>query len=219
MARESIDALGSGAARAPGSGHRVRLYNRLVAWSKIILPAAVLAVIAAFYLASRGGDPLEKIFSPEDLATLGAGLKLENPRFAGVTRDGEAFAIRADWAVPDSAMPRVIDLERPQGEFELTDGRQINVTATTGRMRREEKVLTFSGKVVLDTSDGYHVETAELEVDLKRKTARTPGPVTGEGPSGRIEAGSFRAGPGAGEGSARQLWFENGVRVVLNPGK
>ncbi len=93
------------------------------------------------------------------------------------------------------------------------------VTATTGRLRREEKVLTFSGEVVLDTSDGYHVETAELEVDLRNKTARTPGPVTGEGPSGRIEAGSFRAAPGAGDSSARQYWFENGVRVVLNPGK
>ncbi len=119
VARETIDVLGSAAERTPGSGQQVRLYNRLVSWSKIILPAAVLAGIAALYLASQGGDPLEEIFSPEDLATLGAGLKLENPRFAGVTRDGEAFAVRADWAVPDSAMPRVIDLENPQGEFEL----------------------------------------------------------------------------------------------------
>ena len=62
-----------------------------------------------------------------------------------------------------------------------------------------------------------------FEFDLDAKTANAPGPVTGTGPSGQIEAGSFRATMGGeqdGDGEAGgQIWFENGVRLVFSPNK
>ena len=200
---------------------RVRAYSRAVAWMKVLLPLGALAVMSALYFAAQRTGDLTQIFTAEELATLGAGLRLDNPRFAGVTEQGEPFAIRAEWALPDSAMPRLIDLERPEGEIVLSDGRTIAARAATGRMHRENKILVLEGGVVLDTSDGYHMETELVEIDLDANTANAPGPVSGTGPSGRIDAGSMRAaigenGAGAGAG---KIWFENRVRVVFIPAK
>ncbi len=196
---------------------RVRTYSRVVAWMKVLLPLGAVLLIAAIFVSARDKGDLTKIFTAEELATLGAGLRLDNPRFAGVTEQGEPFAIRADWALPDSAMPRLIDLERPEGEIELNDGRTISARAATGRMHRENKILVLEGGVVLDTSDGYHVETDLIELDLDAKTAVAPGPVSGTGPRGQIDAGSFRAAAGEDGAGAGKIWFENRVRVVFIP--
>ena len=202
-------------------GRRVRVYSRLIAAMKVLLPLAVAAAIAVIYLGAQRPGDLTEIFSPEELATLGAGLRLENPRYSGVTARGEPFAIRADWALPDSAMPRFIDLERPNGEVKLKDGRTVAARSPTGRLHREEEILVLTGGVVLDTSDGYHMETDVMELDLGAKTAHAPGPVTGTGPSGRIDAGSFRAISGNRDGgsddAAGKIWFENRVRLVFIP--
>ena len=198
---------------------RVRTYSRVVAWMKVLLPLGAVVLIAAIFVSARDKSDLTKIFTAEELATLGAGLRLDNPRFAGVTEQGEPFAIRADWALPDSAMPRLIDLERPEGEIELNDGRTISARAATGRMHRENKILVLEGGVVLDTSDGYHVETDRVVLDLNAKTAVAPGPVSGTGPTGQIDAGSFRAAAGEDGARAGKIWFENRVRVVFIPDK
>jgi lipopolysaccharide export system protein LptC len=197
---------------------RVRAYSRAVAWMKVLLPLGAVVLIAAIFVTARDKGDLTKIFTAKELATLGAGLRLDTPRFAGVTEQGEPFAIRADWALPDSAMPRLIDLERPEGEIEMNDGRTIAARAATGRMYRANKILVLEGGVVLDTSDGYHVETDLVEIDLDAKTANAPGPVSGTGPRGQIDAGSFRAAASDGSIAAGKIWFENRVRLVFIPG-
>ena len=203
-----------------GAGRRrVRAYSRAVAWMKVLLPLGAVVLIAAIFVTARDKGDLTKIFTAEELATLGAGLRLDNPRFAGLTEQGEPFAIRADWALPDSAMPRMIDLERPEGEIEMSDGRTIAARAATGRMHRKDKTLVLEGGVVLDTSDGYHIETGLIEFDLGAKTANAPGPVSGTGPRGQIDAGSFRAAAGEGGAGTGQIWFENRVRLVFIPDK
>ena len=203
-----------------GAGRRrVRAYSRAVAWMKVLLPLGAVVLIAAIFVSVRDKGDLTKIFTAEELATLGTGLRLDNPRFAGVTEQGEPFAVRADWALPDSAMPRFIDLERPEGEIEMNDGRTIAARAASGRMHRENKILVLEGGVVLDTSDGYHVETELVEIDLGAKTAVAPGPVSGTGPLGQIDAGSFRAAAGEDNIVAGKIWFENRVRLVFIPAK
>lgn len=203
--------------RARQAGRRVRRYSRLVALMKVALPLGALALIAAIFLSARDRGELTDIFTPEELARLGAGLRLDNPRFAGVTPDGEAYVVRADWALPDSAMPRRIALERPRGEIELEDGRTISMAADEGELDRRAKTATLTGNVTTETSDGYRMATDRVELDFDRRSAWTPGAVTLEGPRGRIEAGTMRAEAGP-EGLADgQIWFENRVRVVFIP--
>jgi lipopolysaccharide export system protein LptC len=185
---------------------------------KVLLPLGAIAVIAVLFISAQKGGDLTEIFTAEELVALGAGLRLDNPRFAYVTPEGEPFVIRAASALPDGAMPRFVDLERPEGEIELRDGRTVSAKADTGRLHREQKTLVLTGTVVLDTSDGYHIETGQLEIDLDAKTAFGPGPVSGSGPGGQINAGSFRAEAGEDGAGDGKIWFENRIRLVLIPG-
>jgi len=211
--------IGPGLSASQRAGQRrVKTYSRAVAWMKVLLPLSAVAVVAVLFVSAQKPGELTDIFSTEELAALGAGLRLDSPRFAGVTPEGEPFAIRADWALPDGAMPSFVDLERPEGEIELHDGRTVSAKADTGRIHREQKTLVLKGSVVLDTSDGYHIETGQLEIDLDTKTAKGVGPVRGSGPNGQIDAGSFRAEAGEDGAENGKIWFENRVRLVLIPG-
>jgi len=205
---------------APGAGQRrVRLYTRLVRSMKVALPLIALAAMAAIYFGGSDKGKLSDLFTAEELATLGAGLRLDNPRFAGVTERGDSYAVEADWALPDSAMPLRIDLEKPRAEIALEDGRKLTGNATTGHLLRVEKRLVLEGKVVLDTSDGYHLETERLELDMDGKSAHSPGPVHGFGPNGVIESGSLRAEAASKANGPGKIWFENRVRLVFSPGE
>lgn len=196
---------------------RVLAYSRIVSWVKVLLLVGAAGVLSALYFASQRTGDLSEIFTPEELVTLGSGQRLDNPRFAKITESGEPFVIRAESALPDSAMPRVIDLVRPEGEIEMIDGRTVSARADTGRMHRRDNTLMLAGSVVVDTSDGYHAETGSVVFDLDAETAVAPGPVSGTGPSGSIEAGSFRAVTGPNGVRDGKIWFENRVRVVFIP--
>ena len=195
----------------------VRRYTQLVRWMKVLLPVAALALVALIFLQGRERGSVEDLLSAEELARLGAGLRLEEPRFAGVTDGGEPFVVTADWALPDSAMPDRIDLEKPRGEISLSDGRTIVAEARTGQLLRPEETLALSGDVVIERSDGYRVTTEALTIDFGAKTAHAPGAVSGRGPDGEIDAGSFRADARDSGLSEAHIWFENRVRVLFIP--
>ena len=195
---------------------RVRGYTRLIRWMKVLLPVGALLLIAAVFFIGRGTE--ESLFSPEELARLGAGMQLENPRFTGVTEDGDPFVVTARRAVPDGPSPVEIGLEAPEGTITLNDGRTLDGRSMSGLMHRQKEELTLTGNVVITTSDGYRGESDELVIDLDRKEAHSTRPVKGSGPNGTLNAGSFRTERRANEASSDLvIYFENGVHLVLIP--
>jgi len=195
----------------------VRRYSRLIGWMKIVLPLGALSLIAAIFLTAREKGELSDLFTAEELARLGAGLRLESPRFAGATERGEAFVLRAEWAMPDGALPTRVELEKPEGEIRLSDGRSVAARADAGLLHREEGTLVLNGGVTIDSSDGYHLETELIRFDLKGKAATAPGRVSGTGPAGTIDAGSMRATAASSARGGSEIWFENRIRLVFIP--
>ncbi|MEM7508468.1 MAG: LPS export ABC transporter periplasmic protein LptC [Pseudomonadota bacterium] len=195
-------------------------YSRIVRWMKILLPLAAVFLIGAIFLFDRhsGEEPL---FSPEDLATLGAGMQLENPRFAGVTEQGEPFVVTARSAVPDGPVPDMIELVEPAGEFTLSEDLTVKGRSTTGLMSRDDRKLTLNGRIVINTSEGHRAETEELIIDMEKETAFAPGTITAFGPEGSLTAGTMRAArrvlPDQDGKTETVILFENGVRVVFIP--
>ena len=154
-----------------------------------------------------------------DAGTLAAGLKVEHPRFAGTTDDGDPFVVTARSALPDKAVPDRVELEEPNGELRLSNGVTLNVEATEGQMHRKDERLELTGGVTLKTSDGYEARTARVELDLDTKTAVAPGSVEASGPLGSIRADRLaveRASPETREVTIR---FEGNVRVIYKGGK
>lgn len=194
-------------------------YTRIVRWMKVLLPLGALLLIGAIFLIDRRGE--ESLFSPEELARLGAGMQLEEPRFAGATDAGEPFVVSAARALPDGPVPDIIQLEAPEGRITFADDLVLEGTARTGLLSRDEMELTLTGSVVLRTSDGYRGQTEKLILDIDRRVASAPGRVTGFGPVGSIEAGAMRAlradADAAQDANAMVILFEKGVRVVFIP--
>lgn len=196
-------------------------YSLWIRWLKILLPISAVALIATVFVIGRWSG--ESVFSTEELARLGGGLELENPKFSGKTASGAPFVVVARRATPDGAAPDLIALELPEGEMLADDNRKLKGRSDHGVMRRSTDELTLTGNVVITTSDGYRAETHELIVDLNNKTAVAPGPVEADGPAGSITAGRFElrrpeeAGSNGGDNSI--LWFEKDVRVIFIPGQ
>lgn len=197
---------------------RRRAIGRRAAWvrrAKIALPLGAVLLVALIFLAGRPGGDLSELFTPAELAALGAGMKLDQPRFAGVAPGGESYALAADWALPDGPVPDLIDLSRPRGQVTLTDARVIDATADQGRLSRRAETLTLDGAVRIVTSDGYTVLTDAVTLDLAAKSAAAPGRFQIDGPRARIDAGSFRLETQGGDPDTARIWFENHVRVVI----
>jgi len=201
-------------ARAAAGG---RGYSRLVRWMKVLLPVAALLTVGAIFLFGRESGTGEALLSAEDLAALGAGLRLEEPQFTGRTAAGEPYRVTAAWAEPDGALPDRIRLANPAGEIETADGMRISGRAETGVLHRGESRLELAGAVRLETDRGHVFESARLAVALAARRARSPGPVTITGAEGRLEAGRMRISGGAEGANAARIFFEDGVRVVFIP--
>lgn len=203
----------------------VARHTRWVQWLKIALPLLAVGLIAAMFLIPR--ERVEGGLTAAQIAALGAGLKLDNPRFSGATDDGEPYEITAAWALPDSAMPDVIDLDQPKGRIVTNGSGLVTVEALKGVFVRSAESLTLNGGVVIVTADGYRFETESAELDVAGRSVTSPGAVRITGPFGSIEAGSMRAtdpaGPEesgdvpAGMSGAARIWFENRVRMVILP--
>lgn len=195
----------------------VRWYSRLVRMMKIALPICAMLLIGLIFLSGRERGGVVDLTTTKDAAALAAGLELDNPRFAGVTENGEPYVLTATTALPDGAVPNRIDLNQPVGEITLSDARRIKVTSPEGRMFRKDEMLDLSGGVVAESSDGYRLVTDHVEVDIGKKTALAPGHLLAEGPRGSIEADHVRAEQGPGEARPVTLWFTGNVRVVFIP--
>ncbi|MEM6489932.1 MAG: LPS export ABC transporter periplasmic protein LptC [Pseudomonadota bacterium] len=194
-----------------------RRYSRFVRIAKWLMPVAAIAVLASIFLTGHERGGVEALLSAEEAARLGAGLRLDRPRLAGVTKGGEPFVVVADAALPDGPMPDEIALEAPQGRLMLSDGRTLSAVAESGVARRGAQTLTLDGGVTISTSDGYRFETDTLTLDMGAKGAATDVPVLGTHPRGRIEAGSMRITSPTGALGAATVLFEGGVRVLFTP--
>ncbi len=204
-------------AHSPAIRRRVQARTRLVFWAKILLPLAGLALLAALFLSARDRGDLSDLFTPEELARLSAGLRLDNPRLAGVTKNGEPFAIRADWVLPDGAVPHHLQVARPVGEVTLSDGTRLTLRAEKGHVDRIRRTVRLEDRVELRWSDGYRLTTGRMDIDVGAETAVAPGPVRIEGTQGSLAAGRMRVRSGENGLSDGNIWFENGVRVVFIP--
>lgn len=196
---------------------QMRTYSRTVQWMKVVLPVGAILLIGLIFFVGRDrfeSTPTQQVINA---AALGAGLKLENPRFAGVTSDGDPFVVTALSALPDGAMPDRVELEKPKAELRLDDGLSLTVQAISGEMFRAQERLNLDGDVVLLTSDGYRADARRVELDLAKRIAVLPDPVVATGPRGGIQADSLRIeqiGPDRNDITAV---FTGNVRVTFTP--
>jgi lipopolysaccharide export system protein LptC len=194
-------------------------YSRIVAWIKIILPLSALGLLSTLFLFSRTVDPTLSVPSSQiDLEQRAQDLGATNPRFAGVTREGDEIRFAAEFARPDRTTPEHLIADGVTAQIRLSAGTVIDITSGQAQMQQGQMTASLMGEVQITTSTGYVIDTERLNSRLDEVYAETPGQVTATGPVGALTAGRMLLHNNA-ESGAPELLFTEGVKLIYQPGE
>jgi lipopolysaccharide export system protein LptC len=191
-------------------------HSRIVAWLKILLPLAALALLSSMFLLSRNTDPSQTIpffeLSVEDVAReerVGA------PNYAGVTEDGAAIYITARAARPVAASGGAqVVADGVHATLYSTSGTGTALIAESGLIDTEAQMLRLSGGVVITTSEGLSLRTEVLNSRLDRTEIESGNGVTGHLHDGDLSAGKMLL---IGEDGKSRALFTGGVKLIYRP--
>jgi lipopolysaccharide export system protein LptC len=192
-------------------------YSRLVAWLKILLPLAALALLSTLFLLSKNIDPTTTIpFTTIDLRERAASEQVTAPEFAGATDDGDLIAFRAVSARPDPERATRMFAETLDARIELLSGSIITFRAAGGVVDETSDRVELDGDVIIESSIGYIVKSDRLISGMREIHAETPGPITGTGPPGAFSSGRMLITSGDADDSVQML-FTDGVKLLYVP--
>ncbi|NOX73495.1 MAG: hypothetical protein GXP03_07710 [Alphaproteobacteria bacterium] len=197
-------------------------HSRLVAWTKIILPLAALAILSSLFLFSKSNNPGKGVrLFDGDLAEFASKERITRPRFAGMTVGGVAIQISAKEASPRSTGGPAFDATDLNANIEMPDGSFVDVEAVRGSIDSSNMMAELTGGITLETSGGYVAKTFGLEFSLDKLDIKSQGKITATGPIGTVSAGLMElhlAEPVTeGEPASYDLVFKNGIKLIYTP--
>jgi len=209
------------AARGPGLTNR----SQVVATLKLVLPLTALGLMSMVFLLADPVDPSRAIDTAEiDVEERARDPRLSGARFAGVTDEGGALTIEAGAARsdPDAALRfqvqdfvlRLQGIPLPQAEG---PGGTVLAQARAGLIDRGRGRFEMSGDIRLLADPGYDLTASRVAGLLDRTLIEAEGPIAGQAPVGRIEAGALTVTAGPGDAGGTRLVFRQGVRLLYHP--
>ena len=192
----------------PGSAH-----DRIVRWSKIILPSAVGALIAILALAplDKEGD-VSFILDKKKVENAPERMRVETARYVGADNKGQKFAITAQHAIQRTSEVPIVDIEGMFAQLALANG-PLLIAANQSRYDLDTQKVAVNGPVRVVGPDGYRLETRDVMVDLRSRQLTSSGPAAGQMRLGRFQAGKLRADLGE-----RKVFLDGGARLKIVQG-
>ncbi|WP_376876234.1 LPS export ABC transporter periplasmic protein LptC [Albirhodobacter sp. R86504] len=190
-------------------------HSRLVAWAKILLPLAALALLSVLFLFSGKGDPSDPLpYAQADLDELARETRLGAPEFSGLTSDGSALTVTASEAREAAGgTPQAVNLN---ATLNAPSGFVATLSSATGQLDTASGEVALDGEVLITTSTGYTLTTNTMRGGLETGTLSAPEAVSGKAPFGTLTAGAMALTP---DGTAHVLRFTNGVKLIYDPAK
>ena len=195
-------------------------WSRLVAWLKVLLPLAALALLSTLFLISNRINPEDAIpYAQVDVEARLKEPRMTAPNFAGVTEDGAALEVSAAETRPAVDGTRGQTATDVAARLTTPDGVETELSSQGAEVALDGKEVTFRGDVVVTHSLGYRIETEAMTARLDETALRATAPVRADGPVGQITADGMsltRAGSG---GDGYLLVFNGQVKLVYQPAK
>ncbi|MGH1330156.1 MAG: hypothetical protein ACRBBK_04690 [Paracoccaceae bacterium] len=192
-------------------------HSRIVAWLKILLPLAALAIMSTVFLVAQTIDPAQDLpFANVDVAELAREQRIGGPTFSGVTSDGAALTISAAAVRPNLGDTDTASASEIDAEVLLPIGTTVTLHALDGVIDAATKTAELGGGVKITTSTGYRIQTDRLAALLDSTRLESGGAITADGPLGSISAGRMLISRDA-QSSAYLLVFKDGVKLIYTP--
>ena len=192
----------------PGS-----LHDRLVRWSKILLPMAVGVLIAVLALAPLGKkSDVSFILDKNKVDNAPERMRVEQARYVGSDDKGQEFTIVANRAIQQSSEVPVVDISGMSARLDLAQG-PLLIGANQGRYNLDLQRMMIDGPVKVTGGDGYRLATRDVAVDLRQRKLASEGPVAGSMRLGQFQAGQLHADLGD-----RTVVLDHGARLKIVQG-
>lgn len=162
-------------------------HSRQAFFMKFIFPA-----LSAGCLVACAWAVAHSYLSVESAADLFASdpdeVRMTNPRFNGRDEGGEAYNLRADYAVRLNDKDNSVRLNLPVVETE----QGVTVTAQEGVYNGAKSSLQLEGEVTLTHPEGYRFVSESASIALEDGVVSGESMISGSGPMGEISAQSYR---------------------------
>ena len=192
----------------PGS-----LHDRLVRWSKILLPMAVGVLVAVLAIAPLGKkSDVSFILDKKKVENAPERMRVEEARYSGTDNRGQQFTIVANRAIQRSSEVPVVDIRGMSARLNLERG-PLLIGAIEGRYNLDSQKMRIEGPVKVAGGGGYRLATRDVVVDLKQRELASEGPVTGSMRLGQFQAGQLHADLGE-----RTVVLDHGARLKIVQG-
>ncbi len=194
-------------------------YSRIVLWLKVALPLAALAILSTLFFVAETLDPEAAIpYAEVDVERILREQGATAPNFGGVTADGVKIALSAA-----AIRPAADDRNRWTGttltaNFDLPSGAVITLDSPEGIVDATQRQAILQGGAVLTSTTGYRVTTEQIVASFDEGTVVAEKGIVAEGPPGTITAGRMVLNRVDGDPPNHHLVFEDGVRLVYQPG-
>lgn len=186
--------------------------SRIARFLKITLPVVTLGLIALLALWPHLGG-LSDIGLPfPDTVLEGNRLRMTNPRFQGLDKQGRPYVLTADSATQTRDIPREVTLEKPVAEIRNSIGGWYLGKAKSGLYREGDKRLDLQGDIEIYSSDGYELRGEQASFDMTTGTVLSDAPVAGQGPIGAIKGNALAVGR-----NEKMVYLYGGVTATLYP--
>ncbi|ESW62353.1 MAG: hypothetical protein Q27BPR15_01325 [Rhodobacter sp. CACIA14H1] len=193
-------------------------WSRLVAWLKVVLPLAALALLSTLFLVSNRINPEDAIpYAQVDVEARLKEPRMTAPTYAGTTKDGAALEVSAAETRPEVEGTRGQTATDVAARLSTPDGVVTELAAKGAEMAPDGREVVFRGDVVVTHSLGYRVETEALTARLDVTGLRSDTAVRAEGPVGQITADTMELAPAGAGGGGYLLVFNGRVKLVYRP--
>ncbi|SIS57759.1 hypothetical protein [Phaeovulum vinaykumarii] len=195
------------------------IHSRIVAWLKIVLPLTALILLSTMFLFSDRIDPSDAVpYSDVDVEQLAREPQMGGAEYSGLTQDGAALTVWARQARPDPDTPGRGQVEAMTARLETASGLVARLAARGGAIDTARGEIELVGAVEINTSDGYRLSSDRVEGRTDASWLKSPGPVSGTGPLGRINAGAMELSPRPDDPEGTHvLVFNGGVKLIYRP--
>src|SRR5215212_6973746 len=141
----------------PGSAH-----DRLVRWTKIVLPSAVGVLIAVLVFAplDKKGD-VSFILDKKKVENAPERMRVEAAKYVGTDNKGQRFVMTAQRALQRSSDVPLVDIEGMFAQLGLAQG-PLMIAANQGRYNLDTQKVAINGPVRVAGPDGYRLATRDV---------------------------------------------------------
>ena len=195
----------------PGSAH-----DRLIKWTKILLPSAagVLLVVLALAPLDKKGD-VSFILDKKKVDSAPERMRVEQARYTGTDDKRQQFTMTAGRAVQPSSNTPLVDINGMFAQLNLEQGPML-IAANQGRYNLDTQQVAVVGPIKVKGADGWQLQTRDVNVDLKQRQLASQGPAEGQMRLGQFRANQIRADLGTHtvvlDGGARLKIVQGAVR-------